>query len=773
MSAVSLAKEEVKENNFSNIPASKSLNQESKTVNTNLIKEIQIFGLKNVSRGTVLNYLPLEVGDVFLESKIEEIAKSFRTTGFFQEAQVSFKDSILTITIKENPTIKIFEIKTEDDKVLTEEIIHELEKNFGVGPGNIFTTSSFNQLKKQISSIYFNNGYYGLNIKESIDIDEQNRVNLTLEIEKGNKALIKSFTISGAKSFSEEELLDLFDIGEPDIFLLNYFTEKDHFSKFIYDAGVEKLTKKYLDSGYLDFKIIKNNVSLNEENGNIQIHIDISEGELYKLNSLSFSGDTFDLPEGFFKDLFPLKTGDILVRKKIVEGIEAISSHYSDIGYAYSKVTSKVGELLSGNKVDLVINIESGKKYSINRIIITGNTRTQDDVIRRQLGINESELYSKSEIDRSINKIKRLGYFSKVKNELKNIDIDKIDLYIEVEETKTGEFSVGLAHSGSTGAAFNLGISQNNILGTGNTLKAKLSNSAAVSERSFYFLNPSFNKNGHSISYGAISKKLDAANLDVNSYQLNEIGFNLGYGVPLDYDSNFFGEISVSDIDLRCGVILSSDSYEPSQCLSNDKNDVTLSFNYKQNDTNSSIFPTAGSSNTAKFTLALPIADYKYFSSNFGHRSYIPISDTGFTFKQGIKLNLAKGYDNKDLPFFKRFFAGGSSSIRGFDFNSIGEKYPNGLPKGGEALFEGNFSIITPANFIISNENQRFAAFIDYGSVSTKFSNFKFDDMRASAGVAFSWFTPIGPIGIFAAKPLIKKSNDSIESFAFQLGTSF
>ena len=237
--------------------------------------------------------------------------------------------------------------------------------------------------------------------------------------------------------------------------------------------------------------------------------------------------------------------------------------------------------------------------------------------------------------------------------------------------------------------------------------------------------------------------------------------------------ANISSEILLSDLTIKCGAIFASSDYEADQCSNGDSINNSISLSYDENTLNDFYFPTEGKKTALTFKITTPISDFQYFSTDLTHKNYYPLNED-FTFNSVTKINIATGIGGKDLPFFKRYYGGGSSSVRGFDFNSLGAKYLNGTAKGGESAILQSFSIISPAKtFGIDQENIRLASFIDLGTINEKLSQLKIDDFRASTGVALSWLTPIGPIGFNASKPLIKKAGDNTESFTFELGTTF
>lgn len=740
------------------------------------IKSIEILGLDSISRGTVLSYLPVETGDDYNKQVSGQIIRDLYKTSFFKDIEVSQADQVLKITLLENPHIKFVDVLNYSDKVIDEDSLNQILKNMDLAQGKIFNQQKLDKLISQIKASYISKGYYSIKINKKIETDTQNRVGIELDITEGEVARINSMKITGGNIHDEDDLLDLFDIGEADFFIMNYFTEKDHYSKVALDAGIESIKSLYINDGYLDFTINKIQTKLSDNKENIDIDIQISEGPQYKVGAIAFTGDLLNQSIKDLNELLSIKKGDVFKRKKVIESIQAITDVFADQGYAFAKVDPITTEDTKTHAINLTIDITLNKKVYINRITIVGNTRTQDEVIRREIDINEGGLYSNTELDESINKIKRLGFFADVKMEvsrLKGFD-DKINLHFSVEETKTGAITMGISHSNGSGTSFEVGINERNFLGTGTTLNAKMANSSAVKEFNFYFSDPYFNEDKHNISYGLFSKKIE--NLEgVGDYKINTFGGSLGYGIPITSSTRIGSELKFSSSDVTCTPEF---TLLEAQCASTDKTEVKTKLNWSDNTLNDYNYPTDGHSTSANFDLALPIADFRYYKLDLNHRNYLPFGD-GLTLKTNGNLGLAQGYGGKELPFFKRYYGGGSSSVRGFDFNSLGSKYidSNGVSTdtsmGGELSILAGASVISPMDFINDSKNMRMSAFVDAGGIYEKVNDISLDDLRVSAGVAFSWLTPVGPLGVYAAKPLIKKSNDKTKTIEFTLGTSF
>ncbi|MCS5589100.1 MAG: outer membrane protein assembly factor BamA [Candidatus Thioglobus sp.] len=744
------------------------------------IKSIEILGLNVVSRGTVLSYLPVEAGDEYGKKTSGQIIRALHKTGFFKDIEVSQNKEVLKIKLQENPSIKHIEVVNYSDKVIKEESLNRILKSMNLSKGKIFNAQQLDKLIKKIDSAYVVNGYYNTKITKTIEIDNHNRVGINLDISEGEVARIGTMKISGSAIHSEEELLDLFEIGESDFFALNYFTNKDHYSKVSLDAGIEVIKSLYSNAGYLDFTVKKIDTTLSEDKKSINIDIQVSEGEQYTIGEIQFTGDLLNQSIKDLNNLLIIAKGDIFERVKITKSIQAITDVFANQGYAFSKINPVTSENKKDHTISININIDLNQKVYINRIKITGNTRTQDDVIRREIGLFEGSLYSNKELDESVKKIRRLGFFSDVKmnvSKMKNTT-DKINIHFDLDETKTGQMSVGVTQSNNAGTSFNFGIQEKNFLGTGNTLNLDFSSSKAVTTGSFYFEDPYFTEDKHSVSYGFFSKTLDGLELVSNAYKVDEIGIDIGYGIPITETSRINSKLRVSNKDLTCTDSFKLD--EPEQCPTNgneiNETDVNLNFRWSGSSLNQAYNPTEGSKDSLSFSISLPMSDYRYYKLGVNHKNYQAINKS-LTLKTRGDIGLSQGYDGKEVPFFERYYGGGSGSIRGFKFNSLGPTYNNpgqsGNAKGGELSVLTGVSIISPMKFIKDSKNMRMSAFVDAGGVYDKTSSFSFGELRMSTGVAFSWLTPIGPLGIYAAKPLIKKSGDEIKTFEFTLGSTF
>ena len=752
-------------------------------VNANQVKKIIFNGLITVSEEALLEIISLETLEEYSKTTSDNIVKKLFNTGYFSDISTRMDTNELNITLTENPYVKSFNPSTQMDTgisswlkneqaLFSEEVINQFIIESELDAGNIFTNSKLKNLLDTLKSKYIEAGYYNIDIIVNTETDIQNRIGIDLVINQGNRAKIETIEIYGNKKFDKKELLGLFDIGKANNVILNYFTNKDVYTDLELQKGLVLLNGKYFDNGHLDFKIIDVDSNLSDNNEKISIRIELSEGIQYKLGNIVFQGQLGNQNSESLGSLLNIKTGDVFNRQVVVDDIQKISDIYADQGYAFVNINPVTTDFL--DTVDVSIDVSLNKKVYINRITISGNTRTQDEVVRREIGVSEGGIYSRSILKESIMKLRRLGYFSNVEMDATQVVgmVDKIDLNIRVLETKTGAISFSVSHSNNYGVSIGAGIKEKNIFGSGNTLNAQFKLSESFNRISFYFENPNFNDKNHSISYGAFMSEIKDNDVMKDSYEIDSKGLSLGYGIPLTKFTRLNSTLEFSKNKVKCGSNFSSTDYESKQCAESSSDEVKLNLDWDESTLNDYMYPTNGSNNSINLGIALPGGDYRYYSLNASHQSYAPLNKK-LTLKLTGDLGLSSGYSGKELPFYKRYFAGGSGSIRGFGNKTLGPLYLNKKAKGGELSILGSANIVSPAIFFEDTDKMRMSAFIDTGNIYKKASDISLDDLRMSAGFGFAYLSPIGSIGMYWSTPILKKSGDVIENFGFTLGTGF
>lgn len=771
------------------------------------ISSIQITGLNTISKGTILSHIPIEVGDTVYQDTSNHIIRSLHKTSLFEDVFVLNDNGIIKIHLKEKPNIYNIEITGYSDAVIQKEQLDRLLKSVRLTQGEIFNQQVLNRVIKELKRNYQESGYYLATVQSKVDIDNKNRISVVITIKENNVVLIRSMQILNTKIFSQEDLLDEFAIGTPDFFLLNYFTEKDQYSKHKLESGLKKITALYKNAGYIDFKISQVITDITTDKKHIDIKITLYEGQVYKVGKIKFSGDSLYYSDKDIKNKITFKSGEIFNQKALTISAQNIVNYYTKKGYAFIDVSPITKQNPIAKTIDVEIPIHLSKRVYINRIIIKGNALTQDEVIRRELVQSEGSLYSSEDVRKSITNLKRLGYFSDVNMQVEKIPNapDKINLILNVSETKTGNFTVGLSHSNETGLSTNLGVSEKNFLGTGNTLIVDFIQNKSLKKYGFSFIDPHFNDAGHSINYGLSHHELDASNLDISNYQISTSGGHIGYGIPVGEYIRTAATFHISNHDITCGsgfidientitthatgtllpnhrsdAVVTTDATGTTtintpgavsiQCAQNKEQRISLS--WKKNTLNNYRNPTKGENISLSADIALPTGDFKYIKLDLKHDHYTQINKN-LVFKLDYKIGIAKGYGGEELPFFRRYFGGGEHSVRGFAFNTLGDKYSTGRAKGGEVSLVGRAALVAPVPFVKDSSAMRLTTFIDAGSIYDTISDVNISDIRASVGVGFSWITVLGPITISYAIPVNKKDTDSVDKFNFSLGSYF
>ena len=750
---------------------------------SNPIEKINFIGLNNSSEESILQFMPFKTGQIYDNSSSNLIIESLFNTGLFSDISITKTEDTLDITLTENPTIKYFDFELDsgsgfsnwlkgEKMLMSNEILEEQLIKSVLSPGSPFTQRKLDEFIFLLESKYAESGYYNSIITPIVSIDAQNRAGIDMTINQGERVKIDSFNISGAEKIGEASLLKLFKIGEADMLIVNYFSNKDLFTETEFREGIDSLNNFYFDQGYMDFKILNIESTLDDKKEKISLNIEVSEGIQYKLGKISFDGGSEIFTTDELSKSISLNEGDIFNRNLVIKDIQILTDMFADKGFAFVDINPVTSDFLDSINIDFKISLN--RKVFINRITISGNTRTQDEVIRREIGIAEGGQYSRSILRDSLLSLRRLGYFSDVQISTEEVNgmPDKINIGIVVEETQTGSVSFSMSHSNNYGISFGAGIAEKNIFGSGNTLNANFKISESFNELSFYFMNPNYNDENHSINIGAFKREINDDDVAKNSYEINTQGLSIGYGIPLSDSTRVNSTLEYSNNDVKCSPLFAGSGYESIQCAYSKNDELKAKIDWSKNTLNNYLYPTDGTKNSINIGISLPPSDYKYYSINGSHLSYRSITDIT-TLKLTGDVNLARGYSDDTLPFYKRYFGGGSGSVRGFGNKTLGPLYPNGSAKGGEVSILGSANLITPAFFFDNNENMRMSAFIDAGNIFDKTSNIDLGDIRMSAGFGFAYLSPIGPIGAFISTPILKKAGDDIEEFGFSLGTGF
>jgi len=758
------------------------------------IKDIQINGLNRISLGTAFTYLPIKVGETLDEKSATKALKELYKTGFFEDVKLTSKDQILVIDVVERPSIssiKIFgnkEINTDD---LTKGL-----KNVGLAEGLVFNRSILDQVEQELQSQYFALGKYGIKIKTKINDLPRNRVDIQIDIEEGDAASIKNINIIGAKSFSRKKLLSQFQLTTPWAF--SGLSGSTSYSKQLLTADQETLRSYYLDRGYINFSLDSTMVSLSPDRREVFITLNINEGEQFKVKEVKLSGD-LKVERSELEPLIQLNAGDIFSRKKLVDSSEQITQRLGIEGYAFAHVNAIPDVDQASKLISITFFVDPGKRVYVRRINISGNTKTHDEVIRREMRQMESGWVSTPLIERSKVRLQRLGYFEDVKVETKPVPgtTDQVDIDFKVTEGSTGNFTAGLGYGQTGGFLFNTSVTLNNFLGTGRRISAEVNSSKINQIYSFNYFDPYFTDDGISRGIKFYSRATDASQANLADYNTDSIGASMDFGVPLSEYSNARFGLGYEKTEIRVNETTAPKIYRNWIDSNGDtfgeyNANASLSFDSR----NRAIFPDSGYYIGLSGKVALPGADLAYYKTSLQQNWYIPLAREVSLMFAG-EISYGASYGNTDsIPFFENYYLGGYHSLRGFRGNTVGPRDERGDAVGGFKRATAKAELFFPSPFTDEpSKTFKFGLFVDSGKlyanrtiatlydidsdpeaeIHPRVADIVEEDsrLRSSYGLSAVWITPVGALSFTFSRPIKYYDVDELEFFSFNIGAPF
>ena len=735
-----------------------------------VVSDIRVEGLQKISPGTVFNYLPVKVGDQIDDEIAQESIRALFKTGFFQDVELEQEGTVLIVKVQERPSIASIEVA--GNREIKDEAIEQALQTIGLVEGRVFDRKVLDQVVQELKKQYFVVGKYGAEVKEIITPLERNRVSIRLEIAEGETAKIKQINIVGNERFDEDELRDEFDLSTPALF--TFFTRKDRYSRQQLQADLESLRSFYQDRGYLDFRIESTQVSISPDKNDIFVTINISEGEQYTVTDFSIEGRLI-LPEALLFGAVFIEPNSTYSRRDVAASEKAIADLLANEGYAFAQVNA-VPEINEEDRtVSFTIFVDPGRRVYVRRINISGNTATRDEVIRRELRQLEGGWYSAKKVQRSRVRLERLGFFEDIKIETPAVpgSPDQVDVNIEVTERATGSILFGVGWSDADGILFQAAITQKNLFGTGKELDLTFDNSSVTDIIRLSYVNPYHTIDGVSRGFNIFRRTVDATRADTADYITETTGGGITYRFPLSELDTFSLGANVERVDLEATSETPPGIEEFIE--QNPSNDLLTVLGFITRDSrDSTLFPTRGNINRLNYEVSLPPSDLEFYKLNLRSTWYWPLTEN-FTYKIGGELGYGDGYgDTEILPFFRNFFAGGATSVRGYKARSLGPKSLGDDPKpiGGDRRILVNTELLFPIPGVGGND-KRFVLFVDGGQVYGPGQDIDIGELRFSAGIGFNWYSPVGPLSISIAEPLNDKPGDDIERIQFTLGRFF
>ena len=735
-----------------------------------VVSDIRVEGLQRISAGTVFNYLPIKTGDTIDETATAEAIRSLFKTGFFKDIRIEREGETLVVFVTERPAIASVDFAGNED-VDTEDLVEQL-KQIEFAEGRVFNQADFDRVKQELQLFYFGLGKYAVDIETTVTPLDRNRVGILFNISEGRVARIKDINIVGNRIYDDDDLLDLFSLSTGGWF--TWISKRDQYSRQKLAADLETLRSFYLDRGYINFNIDSTQVSLTPDKADVYVTVNVSEGDQYTISDIRLTGDLIVPQEELFERII-VSRGEVFSRKSITHSSAELGSRLGDEGYAFANVNAIPDVDEETKQVTVTFFLDPGKRVYVRRINFSGNTKTRDVVLRREMRQFESSWISTSAVERSRVRLQRLGYFEEVSVETPAVSdsTDQVDVEFNVVERPSGNLAAGIGFSQSQGIVVNSSITQDNFLGTGHRVSASFSNSAANTRYGLSWTNPYFTRDGVSLKFDSYFRTTDAQESNVSDYSLDELAGGVEFGIPInEYDDVDLG-LRIERIDFSPGPNASAEVFAFEKQEGNRFANLLLTGSFSRDSRNSRLLPSEGSFSSVSAEIGVPGSDLSYYKLRGRHQQFFPLAKD-FT----ILLNGVIGYgdglgDTSALPIIDNFFAGGIRSVRGYESNTLGPLDSKNEPLGGDLLMTGNAELILPLPFLEDARQVRVTAFFDTGNVFGPGDEFAIGEFRSSVGLSAIWLSPLGALTFSAALPLNDKSGDRTQPLQFTFGTSF
>ncbi len=733
------------------------------------VRDIRLEGLQRISLGTVFNYLPIKIGDNFTSKLSSQAINALYKTGSFKDIHFEREGDVLVIFVAERPAIS--EIKFEGNDDIQTDSLENVLKQIGLIKGRVFDPSVLERMKQELKRQYYSLGKYSVKVDTEITVLERNRVKVEIKIAEGDSAEIHAITIVGNKKYNNEELLSKFESAGT-----GFFGGKKQYSKQLLSGDLEILKSYYLDRGYINFTINSTQVSISPDKEDIYITINISEGESYNVREVKLIGD-FIVEESEIRKLVPIQINDVFSRKKTSKSRSNITEKLSSLGYAFSNVNVIPDIDQDSKSVALNLYIDPGRRVYVRRVNISGNTKTKDEVVRREIRQMENGWLSTDKVAQSRTRLNRLGFFESVNVETPPVagKNDQVDVNYKVSERPTGQITAGLGFSDTQGVILNFGLSQDNFVGTGKRVAINIDNSQVTKRYSLSINDPYYTLDGVSRGFTLFSRQIDTSRTNIVNYVTNSLGGSLNFGIPLTENQFMNFSLGYEDTELVTGSNTVQSIIDFTKENGSQFTTYTVSSSWQFDNRDRSLFATKGNKTRVTTEIAVPGGDLEYYRVGFQTRHFFTFA-SDWTVMANLELATGKGYgDTSRLPPYKNYFVGGSRSVRGYNSGSIGSPSTKelGIFIGGSSRILSNLELVLPSGNDNKASGFRFSLFVDSGFVYAQQDRVDLADVRSSYGVSAIWLAPIGILRFSLATAIDKQPTDNLQSFQFTLGSAF
>lgn len=694
-----------------------------------VVGDIRLEGLQRVSASPVFAAMPVQVGDTVDSEDIRNVIRSLFETGFFTNIQVAREGNILIVVLQERPSIK--SINIDGNKAIKTEQLTQVMTENNLKEGEILQQDLLQAITRELERQYVSRARYGASVEAKVEDLANNMVNLNIEVDEGKPAKIKHLNIVGNTVFSNEELLDQFELTTTR--WNSFFTSSDQYAREKLSGDIEKLESYYLDRGYLDFEVVSSQVSISPDKTQVFVTLNVSEGDIYTVNKIDIAGDPI-IPEERLRRLVLLREGRTFSQRDMTDTSEYLTTMMGNSGYTNAKVEGIPEKNKEDNTVAVTFFVDPGQRVYVRRVNFSGNTKTSDDVVRREMRQLEGASASNAKIEHSKVRLERLGYFKSVNVETNAVpgSDDLMDVEYTLEEQPSGTIQASIGYAQSTRLNLSVSVQQNNWLGTGKQVGFGVQKNAYQTMYSYNYNDPYFTPDGVSRGFSAYYRTRNYERINVSSYSTDAYGGDVTFGYPISEISRIGFGIGVIHQSIRTGRYapqeirsspklysgtgyiaqsdweaglsgvsgvpydtdgnlaefqfpvyqLSEDMLEGSypgfiDLYGDEFTSGTVQLNWSRRTLNRGILATRGSSQVVAAEATFPGSEMEYYKLTYTGSIYFPLYKE-FTLRLKTRLGYGDGYGRMDeLPFFENYYAGGFGSVRGFERSSLG---PRGTP---------------------------------------------------------------------------------------------
>ena len=746
-----------------------------------VVKDIRVEGLQRVEPGTVFSYLPVQVGDTFTEEKSTEAIKALYSTGFFRDVQIQAQGNVLIVIVEERPTVS--RIEFTGMKEFDAEIVRKSLKTVGVAEARFYDKALIDKAEQELKRQYVGKGMYAAEVVATVTPVERNQVAIYFNIDEGPVAKIQEINFIGNEVFSESTLK-----GEMQLKTggwLSWYSKDDLYSKQKLTADLETIRSYYLNRGYLEFVIDSTQVSITPDKKGIFLTISIREGKKFTVKDVRLAGETLG-KEKELMQLVVLKPGDTFSSAKLTESSKAIAEILGSYGYAFATINPQPDIRRDLAEVDLTLVIDPGRRIYVRQVAISGNAKTRDMVIRREMRQFESSWFDSDKIDLSKKRLGRLGYFTETDITTEDVpgSPDQVDVNVKVTEKPTGAVTIGAGFSSTEKLILSAGINQDNAFGTGtaiglNASLGKINQNLTLSNYDPYFTEDGISR--YTDLYYRSSKPLYYAGDP--DYQIKSVGSNIKFGVPYtEVDRVFFGTgVEAFQINTSVNTPIPYLNYAMSYGVAAPgypgtltTYNVPVTVGWARDGRDSTLIPSSGSLQQLSGEVGTPVGDLTFYRLYGQYQKYHSFSKGNILSFNG-EVGYGQAYGNKPFPITKNYYVGGIGSVRGYSPGSLGPQYYNTIlgayqPTGGQSKIVSNVEYTFPVPGSGVDKTLRLFTFVDGGNAFGENINLV---LRYSYGLGLSWISPLGPLKFSYGIPYKTQPTDNVQRLQFQVGTAF